>query len=117
MRTLVGEVATRGGGRPWRIPPWSPYAAPLQEHLRPWRRRTRARGPPGLHKPLGSLALIGTALGLYGANTPRPDKAGPPTAYHNPEPEPKPPPSDDRPAAVAEEAPEGEEAPADEMEA
>ena len=72
----------------------------------------------GREATLSSLALIGTALGLYGANTPRPDKAGPPTAaYHNPEPEPKPPPSDDRPAAVAEEAPEGEEAPADEMEA
>jgi len=72
-----------------------------------------------LHKPLGSLALIGTASACDGADTPRPDKAGPPTpdTDHNPEPEPKPPPSDDRPAAVAEEAPEGEEAPADEMEA
>ena len=58
------------------------------------------------------------SLGLLWG-TPRPDKAGPPTpdTDHNPEPEPKPPPSDDRPAAVAEEAPEGEEAPADEMEA
>ena len=51
-----------------------------------------------------------TRLGLIRQVLGRPD-------YHNPEPEPKPPPSDDRPAAVAEEAPEGEEAPADEMEA
>lgn len=49
-------------------------------------------------------------LGLIRQVLRRPD-------LHNPEPEPKPPPSDDRPAAVAEEAPEGEEAPADEMEA